>query len=575
MTKTVRIPEATLVWDAWESWAEREPRREAVVHWDVLNEPFRWSYGELVRAALGVAGRLLEAGVDTGDVCATILRHHRDFYPVYLGICAIGALPAVLAYPNDRLHPEKFVQGLKGMSQRSGLNWILTEKDLAATLRPLVEAEGSSVGGTFYPFEWDSSINVSGIVEEARVKRARVRRTDPVLLQHSSGTTGLQKPVVLSHEAVLGHAARYASAVGLHPEDKVVSWLPLYHDMGLIAAFHMPLVCGIPSVQLDPFQWVSAPLIFLEALAQEKGSVSWLPNFAYNILAARISDAEAKDLDLSSVRLLVNCSEPIRAESHDRLIRRLGPAGLRREALSGCYAMAETVFAVTQTAPGREASRLFADGEALQQGEWRPPREGKAARTCVSSGVPIADCEVRIVDGSGAAQPADRIGEVAIRSASLFDGYRNYPEKTAEVLRDGWYYSGDLGFIHDGELYVIGREKDVIIVAGKNLYPEDVEDAVGGVAGVIPGRVVAFGVESAEDGTEQVWVAAETTVEGTDARRRLILAIKQAAMAIDVTLSQVHLLPARWLIKSSAGKPSRKANQERLLNRDVSALGGD
>jgi len=157
------------------------------------------------------------------------------------------------------------------------------------------------------------------------------------------------------------------------------------------------------------------------------------------------------------------------------------------------------------------------------------------------------------------------VGELAIRSATAFDGYRNLPEDTARVQAGGWYFSGDLGFEWEGEYYVIGRKKDLIIVAGENRYPEDIEDEVGRVPGVLPGRVVAFGLEDEARGTELVCVVAETDVPEGAARRRLAMQIVRAGMAIDVTVSRVHLAPPRWLIKSSSGKPSRSANRERVL----------
>jgi len=335
--------------------------------------------------------------------------------------------------------------------------------------------------------------------------------------------------------------------------------------MGLIAAFHLPLASGITSVQLDPFQWVTSPLLLFQALAEEGGTLAWLPNFAYNFLADRVHDDELTELDLSRVRMLVNCSEPVRSESHDRFLARFGRAGLRREMLAASYAMAEATFAVTQTKPGREATRLTVDRHGLEHGAVRVTTEEGIVRTCVSSGRPISGCEVRIVDEIGKALPEDAVGEVALTSASMFDGYRNYPEKTAVVLRDGWFYSGDVGFLHDGELFVIGRKKDLIITAGKNLYPEDIEDAVAQLPGVTPGRVIAIGMEDLENGTELVAVVAESDESGAEERKRLRLAIKQAVMSIDVTVSKVYLVPPRWLIKSSAGKPSRKDNRERIL----------
>ena len=323
-----------LVWDVWESWARQDPGREAIVHWDAQGEPFRWTYGELVKAALGFSARLLEAGVEPGQVCATVLRHHRDFYPLYMGISAIGALPAVLAYPNSRLHPDELAAGLKGMSQRSGLDWILTEAELSAAIGPLVKTPGSSIRGLLHPLERAGG-GAAGAAEAAAAARAGLKPSDPFLLQHSSGATGPQKPVVFSHEAVLGHVRRYGEAISLGPRDRVVSWLPLDRGMGLIAAFHLPLASGVASIQLDPFQRISAPGVFFDAAVREKATLSWLPDSAYGTLAARVSPEEAAELDLSGLRLLVNCSEPIRAESHDRLLERFSASGLRREALSG------------------------------------------------------------------------------------------------------------------------------------------------------------------------------------------------------------------------------------------------
>jgi acyl-CoA synthetase (AMP-forming)/AMP-acid ligase II len=387
----------------------------------------------------------------------------------------------------------------------------------------------------------------------------------PCLLQHSSGTTGLQKPVVLSHRAVLEHVERYGEAIGLRRDDVIASWLPLYHDMGLIAAFYLPLTAGIPLVQLSPMEWVSSPALLLQAISSEKATLCWLPNFAYQFMAERIRDEDVAACRLDSLRLLVNCSEPVRAESHDRFHARFSRLGLSREALGACYAMAETTFAVTQTRPGREAPRLTVDRNDLARGKVTLSPAGVPGRTCVSSGSLVSGCAIRILAEDGSEAPAGSAGEIAISSRSLFDGYRNYPEKTAEVLRDGWYRSGDLGFLHQGECFVIGRTKDVIILAGNNVFPEDVEDEVGRVEGVLPGRVVAFGDVDEQLGTELLCVIAETGAEGDAARKAVKLAILRAGMAIDVTISRVFLVPPRWMIKSSSGKPARSTNKARIL----------
>jgi acyl-CoA synthetase (AMP-forming)/AMP-acid ligase II len=337
--------------------------------------------------------------------------------------------------------------------------------------------------------------------------------------------------------------------------------------MGLIAAFHVPLTFGIPTVHIDPFEWVQIPALLLEAITKEKGTLAWLPNFAYNLMADKISDDELSGIDLSSWRLAINCSEPVRQESHQKFLRRFQPCGLRATALSSCYAMAETTFAVTQTPPGSEPRTLLVDRAELGRGKIAPARQNEPTRICVSSGRVIDGCAVRIVDQDRKDTHSTAVGEIAISSVSLFNGYRNYPEKTTEAMCDGWYYSGDYGFLCDGELFVIGREKDIIIVAGNNIYPEDVEDVVGKVPGVIPGRVVAFAEENAALGSEQVAVVAETTVVEAPSQKNLRIEVLKAGMAIDVTIASVYLVPPRWLIKSSAGKPSRKANRERILSR--------
>ena len=556
-----------ILWNRWTENARKRPDRDAIVHWVAGEDPYRWTFSGLVRAAECFAASLTERGIAKGDVCAILLRHNRHLYPLYLAVSCVGAIPAILAYPNPRLHPDKFREGIIGMSRRSGLDWIFTERDLEPVASPLIEpAAGTTIKGLHFPLEWDMGTTLSGKARD-RVEAAHraAAPADPFLLQHSSGTTGLQKPVLLSHRAVLEHVRLYGEAIRLTDTDKIVSWLPLYHDMGLIAAFHLPLAFGIPAVQIDPFEWVQVPSILLEAVSRERGTISWLPNFAYNLMADKISDEDLDGVDLRSWRLVVNCSEPVRHESHQKFIERFRARGLNLAALSSCYAMAETTFAVTQTAPETEPAVFAADRAELSKGMAAPARTGRPDRLCVSSGRPIDGCRLKVVDENRREVADGTIGELAITSVSLFDGYRNYPEKTADVLRDGWYFSGDYGFRRDGEYYVIGRKKDVIIVAGNNVYPEDVEDAVGKVDGVIPGRVIAFAEDNKDIGSEQVAVAAETNVEDDAGRKALKLAVVRAGMSIDVTIAKVYLVPPRWLIKSSAGKPSRRANKERLL----------
>jgi acyl-CoA synthetase (AMP-forming)/AMP-acid ligase II len=483
-----------------------------------------------------------------------------------------GAIPAVLAYPNPRLHPDKFREGLEGMGRRSGLDWVLTERALEGVLQPLLGDGRSTILGLQFPFEGYEYLGPVGSHAQPGEMHAP-RESDPLLLQHSSGTTGLQKPVLLSHRTVLEHVIGYGKFLRVSPPDKIVSWLPLYHDMGLIAALHLPLAMGIPAIQIDPFEWVLEPSLLLQAVSAERATLTWLPNFAFSMMADKIKDEDLEDIVLDSWRMVINCSEPVRYEDQEKFFRRLARLGLRRDSLSSCYAMAETTFAVTQTPPGHAPTTLAIDPRSLLKGNVCPAVDGGAVRVCVSSGQLIPGCHIRIVDDEGRDLSDRRVGEVLIKSATMFDGYRNYPEKTEAAVRDGWYLSGDYGYREGNEYFIIGRKKDVVIIAGNNIYPEDVEAVINGLDGVIPGRVVAFGEEDPQLGSERLSVVAETPLTDEADREKLRMDIIKAGMAIDLTISHIYLVPPRFLVKSSAGKPSRSANKERVIRlRDESNM---
>ncbi len=552
------------VWQRWEHNAQTSPDRDAIVFWRAAEEPYRWKFRELLETANKFSVQLKLQGIKENQVCAIIIRHNKWFYPLYMGIVGLGAIPAVLAYPNPRLHPDKFRDGIRGMSHNSGLDWIFTERELEPILQPLLE--NSTIHGVQFPLEWDLEAANEQAQKEVLEARANRKPEDAFLLQHSSGTTGLQKPVLLSNRAVLQHVDNYGEAIGFSPEDKVVSWLPLYHDMGLIAAYHLPLAFGMTSIQVDPFEWVLAPSLLLEAISSEKGTLAWLPNFAYNLMADKIDDSELEGINLESWRLVINCSEPVRHESHKRFLKHFGRYGFKESALSACYAMAETTYGITQTEPGAMPRMILADRQQLAAGFVEIISDPDKARSCVSSGKIIKGCKLRIVDDKRQDVPEGRVGEIAISSVSMFDGYRNYPEKTAEVLDGDWYYSGDYGFMYEDECYVIGRKKDIIIVAGKNIYPEDIEDTVTKVEGVLPGRVVAFGADDEELGTDVVAVLAESNAVTPEEKKKLKMRILKAGIDNDQNIARVYIVPARWMIKSSAGKPSRKANRERILS---------
>ncbi|MCX7607825.1 MAG: AMP-binding protein, partial [Anaerolineales bacterium] len=351
------------------------------------------------------------------------------------------------------------------------------------------------------------------------------------------------------------------------PGDVFVSWLPLYHDMGLIACWLMPILMGYPLVLMSPFDWVRAPYRLFQAVSNYRGTLSWLPNFAYNFCAQKVRDRDLEGVDLSSWRAVSNCSEPMRWESHQLFYERFARYGLRYEALTTCYAMAENVFAVTQG--GIDAPVVFedVDRESLQVEKIaRPAFGGRPSVRMLGAGKPIEGTLVRIVDEKGRTLPDRHVGEIALKSNCMLTEYYHRPDATAKAFLDGWYLTGDYGYMVDGELFINGRKKDLIIVGGKNIYPQDLEMLAYEVPGVHPGRASAFGIFNEVTGTEDVVMVVEVDTDIPEEREKIAEAVRLAVnRGSAVVLRYVHVVGKHWLVKTSSGKTARSANREKFL----------
>jgi fatty-acyl-CoA synthase len=528
------------------------------------------TYEELLAGASGYARALAEAGVRPGEVVVIILEHGRHLAEAFLGAILQGAVPSIMPFLTEKLSPERYQASLRSLIQVTEPAALVTYEAFEERARSA--SESSRVRSVLLDHQVPYSL-APGIHALAGGDRDA---DDIVLLQHSSGTTGLQKGVALSHRAVLKQCRDYAEAIRLQSDDVVVSWLPLYHDMGLIAGFLLPLIRRVPLVLMSPFEWVRAPVRLLQAIDRHRGTLAWLPNFAYNFCAQKIRETDLEGLDLTSWRAVINCSEPMRWRSHQMFLDRFGPYGLRADALATCYAMAENVFAVTQG--GMDAPVVVDEidlGALASHGEARPAPPGQGFRM-LSAGRPIADTEVRILDSQRRLLPDRRLGDIALRSRCMLTGYYNRPDLTAEAFHEGWYLTGDLGYTADGELYVTGRRKELIIVGGKNVYPQDIEELAGDVAGVHAGRVAAFGVFNDDLGTEEIVVVAESDSPDGDAPRRIADGIRASvARGSDVVVRYVRIVPPRWLIKTSSGKLARQANRQKYLEESMDRAGTD
>ena len=467
-----------------------------------------------------------------------------------------------MPFLTEKLLPEKYRKDLNSLIEITKPSGIITFNEFKPELNQF--EDHSEVKKIFIAEEINQNKSPVNDIKFSGLSR---KPDDIVLLQHSSGTTGLQKGVALTHQAVFNQLESYCKAIRLSEKDIIVSWLPLYHDMGLIASFLMPVLNGVPLVLMSPFDWVRAPHRLFRTISDYQGTLCWLPNFAYNFCAKKIRKDDLEEVDLSSLRAVINCSEPMRFSSHQMFIERFSSYGLKESALATCYAMAENVFAVTQDGIEKPVSIDEIDLEVFQKEKLaRISSTGRQTIKMVSAGKPIAENKIRIIDDNLKDLPERHLGEIIIQSNCMLTEYYLRKDETQRSLMDGWFKTGDLGYLANGELYISGRKKDLIIVGGKNIYPQDIEAVIAEVEGVHPGRAVAFGIFNEDKGTEDVIVIAE--VETLDSENDMLLSDeirRRVTQSTAVALRHVLLVDEKWLIKTSSGKIARSANKEKYL----------
>jgi acyl-CoA synthetase (AMP-forming)/AMP-acid ligase II len=526
-----------------------------VTFWIDRDEQKTVTFGEFRRRARAQAGLLFENRVRAGDRVIVIMPQGIPAMTAFAGAMMLGAVPAFLAYPNFKVEAEKYRSGLAGVTANLAAKAVLIDEEFPEDMLGHV-ALGAGA-------------NLLRAAENEPAPRVFVQSKnqapDVAFIQHSAGTTGLQKGVALTHAAVLRQLEHLATTLKINPAaDRIYSWLPLYHDMGLIACFMLPLVFHLPVVLQSPIEWVMHPETMLEAISEHQCTLAWLPNFAFQFVPRRTPQDHRRFYHLSSLRALINCSEPVRAES----MREFQQAfGIRREVLQASYAMAENVFAVTQSELDRAPTQVWADGQLFRSAHRVVPVDENAARAVsfTSSGRLLPEHELRIDSDTGEVEGG--VGEILMKSDCLFEGYFNRPDLTEQVMEDGWYRTGDLGFILDGELYVVGRKKDLLIIGGENIYPQDIEELAASHPAVHDGRVIAVGIYNADLGTEEIMVVAEVEDEAllSDVVRIEQEIRSRIVAGMGVVARTVILKPPNWIVKSTAGKPARSATREKLL----------
>lgn len=553
-------------------WVEHQPAELAYCFLeDGDHEETRLTYEQLDRKARAVARRLQQLRM-TGQRALLLYPPGIDFLVGFFG-CFYAGVVAVPAYPPRR---NRNMHRIQAIADDAAARVALTVADVAERTTSLLEEDSS-----LKRLVWLATDTVSDD-EADRWQTSAVTSSDLAVLQYTSGSTGTPKGVMLTHANIMHNCMLITTAFETGRDAFGMSWLPAYHDMGLVGGILNPLFCGRPTVLMSPMAFLQKPVRWLQVISRYRVTISGGPNFAYDLCTKKISDDELAGLDLSSWTLAFNGAEPVRRETLDKFSLKFAPCGFRREAFYPCYGMAETTLIVTGGARRKPPVIRCFDGSDLDEGRvMLAAPDGDRGRHVVSCGRVLQDETLVIVDPDTKTRlREDRVGEIWIHSPSVGQGYWDKPEATQETFRarladdDSRTYlrSGDLGFFHDGELFVTGRIKDMIIVRGVNRYPQDIEMTVERADRRIRnGASAAFAVDMA--GRERLVVVSEVERDGSNNWDEVIESIRR-----DVTTE--HELPPDAVIlvrsgsipKTSSGKIQRHACRQSFLENSLLAV---
>ncbi|MDH0648140.1 fatty acyl-AMP ligase [Pseudomonas sp. GD03858] len=548
--------------------AEQTPDRLAMTFGDGQTLSASLTYQDLDCAARALASRLQSMAV-VGKRAVILMQPSAQYVVAILG-CWYARLTAVPVYsPKVNASYER----VRLVLEDAGAEVILSTQSVI---------DGLQQG------EWPALHN--GSVQVLAVDGVDLQSPGPwvmpniepqtlAVLQYTSGSTGKPKGVRLQHRHLLKNSEMIQRAMASSEHDVGVAWLPPYHDMGLIGSLLQPLYCGFPVHLIAPATFLQRPHRWLEMISRLKATVSAAPNFAYDLCARRLRPEQLAALDLSSWRLAANGAEPIRAETLDAFAAAFAPAGFSPTAFQPCYGMAETTLLVSASDPHGSRRELLADPQALKQGLLRGT--GNDGVRLVSSGRPDRDAQVRIVDPQRHVPLADgQVGEIWIAGPMVADGYWNNPEATRETFLAGlsgsqemWLRTGDLGALHDAELYVTGRIKDLIIIRGHNHYPTDIESTVMLVHPAIKAHgVAAYAYEDSGEEALGLVVEVERGARGLDLVRLREDIVQRVSQVHQLKVSALLLTAPNRIARTSSGKIQRGETRDRVLAGAIAVL---
>ena len=514
------------------------------------------SYADVRHGAAGCASKLVAHGLERGETVAIMLPTGRDYLFAFFGILMAGGIPVPLYPPARPTQIEDHLRRHIGILDNCRASMLITIAE-AKTVALLLRSQVRSLRKVLIAADLaDGDINFACLP---------VNPGDIAFLQYTSGSTGNPKGVVLTHANLVANIRAMGAAVQASVNDVFVSWLPLYHDMGLIGAWFAGLYFGFPTVLLSPLAFLSHPSRWLWAIHRHRGTLSGGPNFAYELCLKRIEDQELEGLDLSCWRYAFNGAEPVSPDTLAAFEKRFAPHGLTATALKPVYGLAEASVGLAFPAPGTRYIIDRIDREAFQsRGEARVAKSSNAnvlEVPCCGRVIPAHS--LRVVDAAGVELADRQEGRLQFKGASATSGYYRNPEQTKTLFSGAWLDTGDLAYLADGELYLSGRSKDIIIRGGRNLYPYELEHAIGALPGIRKGCVAVFGSRDPGSGTERVIVLAETRETETDALQALRRSINGCAIdLIGMPADDVVLAPPYTVLKTSSGKIRRAASRE-------------
>jgi acyl carrier protein len=557
------VPDAaTTLVEVLEWHVARTPDRTHVLLYEDGERIAPIAYADLLAAARRIATGLVSRGLQPQQAVALMLPTGRDYLACFFGILIAGGIPVPI-YPPARLAQiEDHLRRHARILDNARAVFIVTVPQ-AQGVAALLRAHVPSLAEIVTPQEVDA---------EPAPLCYRATPGDIAFLQYTSGSTGDPKGVVLTHANLLANLRAMGPAFKVTSEDVFVSWLPLYHDMGLIGAWFGALYFAMPLVLMSPLAFLARPSRWLQAISRHRGTLTAAPNFAYELCTRKLDDADLAGLDLRSLRLALNGAEPVSPATLEAFIERFVPHGLQPEAITPVYGLAECSVGLAFP-PLQRGPRIDAiDREALVREARAVPVDegGPDVMRVPACGRALPGHAIRIVDEAGDELPDRRVGCLQFRGPSATQGYYRNPEATARLFRDGWLDSGDYAYLVEGEVYLTGRVKDLIIRGGRNLYPYELEEAVGEIPGVRKGCVAVFATTDPTNATERLVVMAETREQDEVVRETLRQRINEASIdVIGMPADEIVLAPPHSVLKTSSGKIRRAASREAFERGEV------